>query len=194
MDFLFCRCVGAELFAKRRKRSEKWIVDETTRGTGVPSATSYSAGPTQLYDNTNQYNQYASPNANQVMIHLKHDSKLNNKFPVWLTHPFFFSLEMLQRLTINRIHGKMIAMLIYTEKQRIQFRQWIAVATSKTLIIHQVRIKCPYHRCRAHCHQLNRTRYQRYIDIYIIYLLYIYCHSNKSYANDNDASVEFNEY
>lgn len=64
--FVFRNYSGAELFAKRRKRSEKWIVDETTRGASAPSATSYSAGPTQLYDNTNQYNQYAASNANQV--------------------------------------------------------------------------------------------------------------------------------
>lgn len=47
---------GAELFAKRRKRSEKWIVDETSRSASNPAATSYSAGPTQIYD-TNQFNQ-----------------------------------------------------------------------------------------------------------------------------------------
>lgn len=55
--------IGAELFAKRRKRSEKWIVDETSRSANNPSATSYSAGPAQIYDTTqmnqaNQTNQY----------------------------------------------------------------------------------------------------------------------------------------
>lgn len=55
--FIFVNWIlGAELFAKRRKRSEKWIVDETTRSASNPAATSYSAGPTQIYD-TNQYNQ-----------------------------------------------------------------------------------------------------------------------------------------
>lgn len=29
--------LGAELFAKRRKRSEKWIVDETNAATSSPS-------------------------------------------------------------------------------------------------------------------------------------------------------------
>lgn len=48
--------IGAELFAKRRKRSEKWIVDETSRSANNPAATSYSAGPAQIYD-TNQFNQ-----------------------------------------------------------------------------------------------------------------------------------------
>lgn len=59
---------GAELFAKRRKRSEKWIVDETSRSASNPAATSYSAGPTQIYD-TNQFNQssYHSTD-NQVCI------------------------------------------------------------------------------------------------------------------------------
>lgn len=55
LHFAWCRA-GAELFAKRRKRSEKWIVDETTRSASNPAATSYSAGPTQIYD-TNQFNQ-----------------------------------------------------------------------------------------------------------------------------------------
>lgn len=45
---------GAELFAKRRKRSEKWIVDDTSRGSSVPVTTSYTAGPTPLYDSSNQ--------------------------------------------------------------------------------------------------------------------------------------------
>ena len=31
-------CVGAELFAKRRKKSEKWVVDETTVKTASSSA------------------------------------------------------------------------------------------------------------------------------------------------------------
>lgn len=35
LDFLLP--TGAELFAKRRKRSEKWIVDETTAATRSPS-------------------------------------------------------------------------------------------------------------------------------------------------------------
>lgn len=55
--------LGAELFAKRRKRSEKWIVDETTRSASNPAVTSYSAGPPQIYD-TNQFN-YAD---NQVLL------------------------------------------------------------------------------------------------------------------------------
>lgn len=54
---------GAELFAKRRKRSEKWIVDETTRSANNPAVTSYSAGPTQIYD-TNQTNYI-----DQVCVH-----------------------------------------------------------------------------------------------------------------------------
>lgn len=38
--------LGAELFAKRRKRSEKWIVDETNAATRSPSgATGYSPIP-----------------------------------------------------------------------------------------------------------------------------------------------------
>lgn len=56
LNLLIIWIVGAELFAKRRKRSEKWIVDETTRSANNPAATSYTAGPTQIYD-TNQYNQ-----------------------------------------------------------------------------------------------------------------------------------------
>lgn len=44
---LFSHCfLGAELFAKRRKRSEKWIVDETNAATSSPSgAPGYSPIP-----------------------------------------------------------------------------------------------------------------------------------------------------
>lgn len=56
IQIFFSSHTGAELFAKRRKRSEKWIVDETSRSASNPAATSYSAGPTQIYD-TNQFNQ-----------------------------------------------------------------------------------------------------------------------------------------
>lgn len=41
--YLFLDNLGAELFAKRRKRSEKWIVDETNAATCSPSGV--SGGP-----------------------------------------------------------------------------------------------------------------------------------------------------
>jgi hypothetical protein len=41
-------CAGAELFAKRRKKSEKWVVDETT----VKSATTSTISTTELISST----------------------------------------------------------------------------------------------------------------------------------------------
>lgn len=45
-------CLGAELFAKRRKRAEKWVVDETTvqkqAQEAAAAARASPAPPTQL--------------------------------------------------------------------------------------------------------------------------------------------------
>ena len=62
---------GAELFAKRRKRSEKWIVDETTAATRCPS------GGAAYSTNENDYNnashgQYISDNNDQVSYIIFH--------------------------------------------------------------------------------------------------------------------------
>lgn len=41
--------IGAELFAKRRKRSEKWIVDETNAATSSPSGAPGGYSPIPAY-------------------------------------------------------------------------------------------------------------------------------------------------
>lgn len=40
---------GAELFAKRRKRSEKWVVDETPAANRNPAGLPYTPTPTPAY-------------------------------------------------------------------------------------------------------------------------------------------------
>lgn len=60
--------IGAELFAKRRKRSEKWIVDETTRSASNPAATSYSAGPPQIYDQSSYQQSVDNQVIHQIIL------------------------------------------------------------------------------------------------------------------------------
>jgi hypothetical protein len=37
MYFFICKFKGGELFAKRRKKADKWVVDETSIGSTAPS-------------------------------------------------------------------------------------------------------------------------------------------------------------
>lgn len=62
--------VGAELFAKRRKRSEKWIVDETNAATSSPSgAPGYS--PIPAYTDVGQQRVQQNIKLDQIQVSLR---------------------------------------------------------------------------------------------------------------------------
>lgn len=88
---------GAELFAKRRKRSEKWIVDETSRSANNPTATSYSAGPAQIYD-TNQLNQENQTNQYKQSSYIDQVSVLIHE-SIHSAQPMALCMNVLQTMT-----------------------------------------------------------------------------------------------
>lgn len=63
--------LGAELFAKRRKRSEKWIVDETNAATCSPSAAPGGYSPIPAYTDFGQQRVQQNIKLDQIQVNFQ---------------------------------------------------------------------------------------------------------------------------
>lgn len=70
--------VGAELFAKRRKKSEKWVVDETSRASQPTTPMTNMAPVTPAFTDLGVQRAQQTIKLNQIQV----------KFPLHL--PYFF--------------------------------------------------------------------------------------------------------
>lgn len=66
-DFIHAFSIGAELFAKRRKKADKWIVDETTAATRSPSGVPYAPSPSSALP------AFTEAGAQRVQQNMKYD-------------------------------------------------------------------------------------------------------------------------
>lgn len=72
--FLIFHSIGAELFAKRRKKADKWIVDETNAATHSPSGVPYAPSPSSALP------AFTEAGAHRVQQNMKYDQLIQVRF------------------------------------------------------------------------------------------------------------------